>query len=62
MGSNQLSGAGQLRGMASRSANRSAINERVSQGNSSQFNSLDFCSRGSGPGGRWFKSTRPDQF
>ena len=53
--------AGQLRARPSRSANRSAINERVSQGNSSQFNSLDFYSCGSGPGGRWFKSTRPDQ-
>ena len=43
------------------SADRSAISERVAQRNSSQFNSLDFYSRGSGPGGRWFKSTRPDQ-
>src|SRR5215472_18579405 len=54
--------AGQLRARPSRSANRSAISERVAQGNSSQFNSLDFYSCGSGPGGRWFKSTRPDHF
>ena len=48
--------------IASCSASCSAISEWVAQGNSSQFNSLDFYSCGSGPGGRWFKSTRPDQF
>jgi hypothetical protein len=45
-----------------RIANGSAVNERVAQGNSSQFNSLDFVSCGSGPGGRRFKSFRPDHF
>jgi hypothetical protein len=43
-----------------RIANGSAVNERVAQGNSSQFNSLDFVPCGSGPGGRRFKSFRPD--
>jgi hypothetical protein len=44
-----------------RSANRSALSERVAQGDLSQFNGLDFYCRGSGPGGRRFKSFRPDR-
>ena len=47
-------------GRYERIANRSAINERAAQENLSQFNSLDFYCHGSGPGGRWFKSIRPD--
>jgi hypothetical protein len=39
---------------ARRSADRSAISERVAQGKSNQFNGLDFLLPGSGPKGRDF--------
>ena len=38
--------------LITRNENRSAISERVAQGNARQFNSLDFYSCGSGPGGQ----------
>ena len=41
---------------------RSPNKQRECTGKYRQFNGFGLVQPGSGPGGRWFKSTRPDQF